>query len=213
MSLDAVIAETEVTDTLSVKPKKPKKIDVRKLFRQRMIREGREAEYEAAIKAEQLAFPGMGYGNAMHRAMPKMGYEGPQKERAIAAAWEAQQRAAEEEKVRHTFDEALSKLPPTADRLAELNWIRAHPAISRMVRSVDGQTVIVTFADVMETSLGPAPSQAAARELQFWVNNTEKFYTSYLKTELKKTGAGVDADGEKKADPGIAEIERYLQEI
>jgi hypothetical protein len=215
MSLEAVLNQTaaQVTDTLSVKPKKPKMIHVKKLFRQRMQREGREPEYEALIKAIQ-AERGIGYGQAQQQAMHKLGYPGPKEERALAAAWEAEQRSVAEEQVRHTFEEALSKLPPVADRLTELNWIRSHPAISRVARSVNGQSILVTYADVMETSLGPAPSQAAARELQYWANNNEKFYTSYLKTELKKTAAAAEGDGsEKNRDPGVAEIERVLQEM
>jgi hypothetical protein len=214
MSLEAVLNQTAaaVTDSVSVKPKKPGKVHVKKLFRQRLEREGRGAEYEALIKAIQ-AEKGIGYGQAQHMAMHKLGYPGPKEERALADKWASEQQAVAEEKVRHTFEEALSKLPPVADRLTELNWIRSHPAITRVARSVNGQAILVTYADVMETSLGPAPSQAAARELQFWANNNEKFYTSYLKTELKKTAAGVEGESEKNRDPGVAEIERVLQEM
>jgi len=90
---------------------------------------------------------------------------------------------------------AVNDLPDQASPSAELNWIRNHPAMSRMDRIEDRTKttrIILDVSDITPTH-GQAPSKAAVSMLQHWCNRPDEFYKNLLAEQKKATK--VDTDG------------------
>lgn len=82
------------------------------------------------------------------------------------------------------FQEVLLGLAATADRKAELDWIRQHPAMMKKSRMVNPNQPVVLEPDEIKD----APSRAAAQELSHWANNPNEFFKMFL-SESRKAGA------------------------
>jgi len=90
---------------------------------------------------------------------------------------------------------AVNDLPDQASPSAELNWIRNHPAMSRLDRIEDRTKttrIILDVSDITPTH-GQAPSKAAVSMLQHWCNRPDEFYKNLLAEQKKATK--VDTDG------------------
>jgi len=83
------------------------------------------------------------------------------------------------------FEEAISGLPTTTPKEEIVDWIAAHPAMSRHIwmEEEDGP-IILTAQDVMEAPHGVAPCRAAATQLQSFVNRPDKFYDKMLDRQV-----------------------------
>lgn len=111
-----------------------------------------------------------------------------------------------------TFSQAVQSLPNRAAKAVEMDWVAAHPAMSRLARAVDKtRDVRLTADDILNAPHGPAPSKWAANALQNWVNKPGKFFEVMLSEDKKlKEEQG---KGRMRKDVGIAEVERILAQI
>lgn len=196
------------------------------LFLDRMVREGRIPEWDAAL-TEGETIHGKDTVEASQHAMLLMEFVSEEDELQRKAVWQAANmpkmvaqptfvdavftRGDEEESIRD-FNNALVDLPDKAAVSTEMDWIRTHPAMVRQSRSSDvTKQVIITSRDILYAPHGKAPSKAAVFALQHWVNHPHEFYKQLL-SEQKKKG---DAAGANKAeeDLGLPEVERLLKTI
>jgi len=112
---------------------------------------------------------------------------------------------------------AVNDLPDQASPSAELNWIRNHPAMSRMDRIEDRTKttrIILDVSDITPTH-GQAPSKAAVSMLQHWCNRPDEFYKNLLAEQKKATK--VDTDGSIVDDvensPEVKNIDALIASI
>lgn len=112
---------------------------------------------------------------------------------------------------------AVNDLPDQASPSAELNWIRNHPAMSRMDRIEDRTKttrIILDVSDITPTH-GQAPSKAAVSMLQHWCNRPDEFYKNLLAEQKKATK--VDTDGSIVDDvensPEVKNIDALISSI
>lgn len=198
----------------------------RKLFGERLEREGRKQEWFRRIKEIQQE-TGKDWKNSSWVAMREMGYKGPKDERAREAArleeieLAAEERAkkriekenAIEGEVVRCFDEVLCGLPDKASDVENLAWVKAHPAMSRLDRQVDKTKPIIISADeLLSPPHGPAPSKAAANALQHFANRPGEFYKQILQ-EQKKQGGGKETSAPEEQDINLDEVERMLKTV
>lgn len=207
----------------SNQPEKPKKDTVRKIFVERMNREGRGKEWFATVKAV-MAETGAKYHAASYEAMARMGYEGPKREWEIHAKYVEEEQAKlktpaeklreeiREERRIQNFEEALASLPSNATLDEVTKWIDAHPAMSRKARSNNPLKDVVITAEDIYPQHGTAPSKSAVHALQYWANHPAEFYKSVYAPVKKGTDQGAGS-GVTAKDVGIDEIERLLQEL
>lgn len=191
-----------------------------KLFEQRMDREGRIKEYRARVKA--VMDDGLMYNQARRQTMKEFGYAGPDAERALNDEYERAKRNAvereilgevrEETRVR-TVEEAIDLVTSTASPACEIEWVRAHPAMSRQARQRDKtKPVNVTADDILYAPHGPAPSRSAVNMLMNWVDRPHDFFKQILAEHRKRVEDGGDSQG-SMADPGLGDIQVYLAQI
>ena len=199
-----------------------KKATPRKLFVERMRRQGRGKEWDMSIK-QVMAEESLSYNQAAPIVMKAMGYEGPSSERAIHAEYEANIHKTAMERERDTiqaeiklekritnFEESLRDLPPNAPPVVEMNWVAAHPAMMRATKS--GKKVELNAEDVLYPPHGKAPSVAAVSMLQYWANNVAKFHEQRLSEQKKKVDEGAGS-GAATEDAKLAEVELILKEF
>lgn len=203
----------------------------RRLFMERIKREGREKDFYARMKrvreeriAEGLPVDKM-WGTMASKVMREMGFTTCREELARKEQYEhqaqlsrmqsqikAEREAIREERKIENFEEAVRSLPVDAPDAAEIAWIRSHPAMSRKARAKSNvEPVEITAEDVLTAPHGPAPSQAAVYALQHWANHPLEFYKQLLGEQKKRAEAG-ERDGEV-ADEGLDEVERLLREV
>lgn len=204
-------------------PVPEKRETVRKIFVERMKREGRSEEWYRLLK-EVMTAEGCRYNVASHKVMALMGYEGPKKEWEIHAAWVAEEQAKlktptetlreelREERRVQNFEEAIASLPPNAPLEEVTKWIEAHPAMARKSRSNNPSRDVVITAEDIYPKHGRAPSRSAVMALQHWANHPREFFNSVYTPVKKMTESGSAAGGAAK-DVGIDEIERLLKEL
>lgn len=210
------------TDTVSVR-REPKPPTPSKLFHARMIREGRDKEYHAKLKA--VMEQGINYGTASWRVKMEMGYAGPAGEKKLAAehaqtlhlssaqvAQAKEKVVVQQQRALSAFERAVAGLPNTATRDSEIEWLRAHAAMTRMNLSPDGKRVFITIDDLLHAAHGPCPSKAAATQLAHWVNQPDKFFEMILSVDKKRGESDPEDEGVVK-DLGIADVERLIREI
>lgn len=203
---------------------KPRPLSTRRLFVARMIRSGREQEWYATVKKLQ-AETGKQFGAISMQAMQAMGYEGPDREREIDAAWQAEERAKlktplqvqlaeiRAERVIETFEQALASLPDHAAVQDEMDWVRAHPAMFRKSRNTDKtKDILITLNDILHAGCGPAPSRSAVVTLQHWCNCPHEFFKGML-SEHKKITEEEAKKNNAQRDVGIGDIERLINEV
>jgi hypothetical protein len=179
------------------------KEEEQELFRERMHdtwlhKEAQKERKEAREQAEK---------DAEEKAAQEV-RDAEKAEKARLAAEEKARKLVERSKARsqQTFESAVAELPKEAPESDVLQWIAAHPALSRMDRSDDKSiTIKITTKDLNEAPHGPCPSMKAARDLQHWANAPGKFRSDYHEMMRKVTVA------EKAADTGpSAEEEEVL---
>lgn len=210
-------------DNLSAIDEETRGIPGTLLFKLRMRREGKWAAIAADMKARcQMNKPGE---QNWLKILQQHGYEGPDREREHL--WELEKRkflgAAEtvlgewaDERSRQMIDEeyerVFSELPDKAPIRDELDWIRSHPAMSRKLRQMTDEPVLLTADDLTRSPNGPCPSKSAANRLQNWANNPEGFEKLLLSEDKKKSedqsGNGNQAGAVK--DLGIGDIDAML---
>jgi hypothetical protein len=209
---------------MSEKVAKVEKVSVRKLFGQRMEREGRYQEWVDRTKKLSLE-TNRGFSPCSWDAMREMGYEGPVKERALHEAFlsiegqtkvqvQVQKERAEinEERKIEDFEEAVRSLPDLCSASVELDWIRAHPAMSRKARMRNNlDPVLITVEDVLLAPHGKAPAKSAVYALQHWANHPIDFFKTIISEQKKKAedGAGAALD----PDEDLEGVERMLREF
>ena len=202
---------------------------VPQMFRDRMKREGRGEELNAAIR-EVCAEHGLSYQAALQIVMPRMGFVNTETEiriyrehrkRLFASAGETEfaeetalERARTEEE---ELAEALASLPANAPKSRELDWIEAHPAMMRSSRNkangYGSNTVQILADDVLNAPHGPCPSRAAAVQLQHWANNSTKFFEQIMSEAKKKSSDGTGSGGagvEGAVEDDLSELDDLL---
>lgn len=197
---------------------KPSKMTVRRMFVDRMGREGRGKEFAEAVK-KVMQETGSRYSPAAWEAMRRLGYAGPEKEKALYHAHlmsvvapdiqAAEQRLSAAQDL-DEFERAVRLLSEKASVTVEIAWIRAHPAMSRAARA--NKNIELTAEDILHAPHGPAPSQGAARDLQYWCNHQPKFY-EMLMSEQKKQTEQDEARRNTIRDTGLDEVEQLLLEV
>ena len=122
-----------------------------------------------------------------------------------------------ERKKQAKWANAVNVLPDSASPSAELNWIRNHPAMSRLDRIKDRTKttrIILEVSDITPTH-GTAPSKAAVSMLQHWCNRPDEFYKNLLAEQKKATK--VDTDGSIVDDvensPEVKNIDALISSI
>jgi hypothetical protein len=157
--------------------------------------------------------------------MRRLGYEGPEKEKAL---YLEHQRSLKHNEMQHFVaqntkewnkemrmsltEEALRDLPPTADPLAERNWVGAHPAMGRRYETKKEENVVITADDILNAPHGPAPSRQAVNMLRLYAQTPKTFYDQIL-SEQKKIKDGDKTEEVSGDTPEVAEIEALLGEI
>lgn len=216
----------------TLRKKNPSAPTANQMFLDRMLRENRWQEWEAARAADYTAVIGpkppegvplaekINYGRLRTiEAKKRCGWLSDQHERATHRAYvghtarESELKAGGRVASARTFDEALKLLPVKADPQVENDWVMAHPAIARKSRMEDqSQRVIINGTDLLEADHGPCPSRAAANKLQYWSNKPEKAFEA-LTMPMKRPDGGDSRDGEVVEDMELAEVQRLLKEV
>lgn len=192
------------------------------LFKVRMKRDGR---YDAFTERITELTPIYGHKTRMV-VMREFGFKSEAVEREAALLYE---RSIEEKSKTHkinatrrqsSFENAVFGLPDTAPPKIENDWIRAHPAMTRKIRSKQAiDKVILTAADVLAPPHGPAPSKSAVYALQYWCNNASEFFKLLMSEQKKQQSETVNKNSEpsstenSKKDADIDEVEKMLREM
>jgi predicted alpha-1,6-mannanase (GH76 family) len=215
--------QIEIPDAPS--PEQVKMKSGRRLFLERMRRDGRWREWQQKIKAK-MAEMGKGFSVASWPTMREMGYVNSKTERELEAAYldsliedkrksktEAIKEEIRRERSTANFEEAVGSLPAKAPYQEEIDWIRAHPAMMRLSKSKDKtKQVQITVDDVLCAPHGKAPSQSAVYMLNHWANCPGKFFEKIL-DEHKKIKDSNEQIKSKSKDRGIDEIESLLDAV
>jgi len=204
-------------------PEQAEKKGYRQLFVERMKREGRGKEWFRLLK-EEMAATGKQHGAIVTVVMRKMGYVSADDEREREARYLDGLKTsavldevkgligAMKEDVVLEFEAAVATLPDTATAQAEIDWIRAHPAMARMNRTQDRiSNVLITAEDILSPPHGPAPSKGAVYALQHWANHPTEFFKNLLSEQKKATDSG-GPNGTIGGDD-LSEVERLLIEV
>lgn len=214
---------TYTTDQTPSPPKK--KLTARAKFLGRIKRAGKLKELNNRVR-EMKNENGKTWNVNLWAACREFGYIGPENEHKLHAEYEAQMKAEQDAVIQEkvdavvqqiqsakTFEEALTKLPVSAEAKAENDWILAHPAMARKARQKNNlEPVLITAADILEANHGPAPSRAAAIKLQHWANKPDEIFKA-LTGSVKKAPDSVDRPEEVAEVEDLAEIDRLLKEV
>lgn len=204
---------------------KTKRTPVFQLFLARIRREGRWREWADTLE-RLMKETGKPYGYVRPRAMRELGYLGADQERNLALLYEQEgyvspitEVISEEQKIRQAekrvtdYEEAIATLPDHCPASMVMDWVAAHPAMSRLARNPDKTKVVLISADdILRAPHGKAPSKEAARTLQHWANCPHEFYKQRL-SEQKKAKSGEDASSRIEMDEDIGKIEQLLREV
>lgn len=144
--------------------------------------------------------------------------ETPRKRRGrkpVAGMDQKQKEMFEIDRPEREFQRACKELPPYADLETEIEWISAHPAMTRLDRSGDPDArVLITRADIVKPPHGKAPSRRAVMSLQHWANSPREFQKLLLetfKTEKKQANqTRLEQEGEIMDD--LEEAKRVLEQ-
>lgn len=226
-------AAAYLADEMVIKPvvrKETQRVPVRKMLAMRLKREKRDEAFKKAVADHCKAHPGTSRFAAEWAVAKDFGYVNAETERAIHEEWRsrhekelAEKRAKHEAKVREkaagkavgavdSYYRAVRTLPTTASPALELEWVRSHPAMSRMARDPNQKRVVLRAQDVLYPPHGPAPSQAAVSMLQHWVNYPMEFFKQVL-SEQKKRGQETEEAKAAEKDIGLDEVRRFLKQV
>jgi hypothetical protein len=186
------------------KPKPSTQVSIKRLFAERMRREGKDREWKACIKKIQTE-QNLQYSQAYVKAMPLMGYEGPERERQHEREWIQGM----------DVERAMCYLPPMSTPEVENNWVLAHPALNRKQMSDDGKVKIAAW-DLFFAPHGRCPSMRAANKLIAWANDSKEMRAN-LAAGVKKSetndGSKTAKEAETLEDDGLEELKRLLGEV
>lgn len=176
----------------------------RELFDLRVRREGRRDEFDRIVK--ELTASGKTVQAAYRMASESLGRRSLKEEQQLyinhlaSEAYVARRRELAERQavIRRrradlAYENALRSLPPVASPSAELDWVRAHPAMSVLSRSTlkgKPRKVLVKEKDILHPPHGSAPSQAAVNMLQNWCNRPDEFFAKMLMEQRKGGSSG-----------------------
>ena len=112
------------------------------------------------------------------------------------------------------FQSACKQLPPTVDLEEEIEWISAHPAMTRLDRQVDDEEkILIDRNDILNAPHGPAPSRRAVASLQHWVHSPREFQKLILETfkteKRQSSGTKLEQEGDMMDD--LDEAKRLLE--
>jgi hypothetical protein len=113
-----------------------------------------------------------------------------------------------------SYYSAMGKLPAVGDLDIEMQWVAAHPAMSRKDRSLEPDArIIINREDILNAPHGPAPSRRAVQSLQHWCNDPREFQKILLaeyKEEKKKLSSAAKGDTSEEVIDNLEEAERIL---
>jgi len=189
-------------------------LESRKLFLERMDREGKRAEVEARVKL--LMNCGAKHSRAIRTAMKEFGFESLAMEKALLVAHLDRVQG-----VRGSLDprvvdmeEALAGLPTkAADAVSVLAWIAAHPAMKRQSKGEGAGRVEITAEDVLYASHGPAPSREAVGALEHYANAPAMFWKEWIKVRLDVEKKAAQPENEDEPDDGLVDVEKMLNQV
>lgn len=203
---------------------KEKLPSARVMFVERLRREGREAEWYRMVK-DVCAELNVRFSQGSGEAMRRLGYEGPEKEKALYREHQASLKHNElarfvaentkewnKELRMNDFEQACSGLPATSDPAKEMDWVGAHPAMMRVYDLPPEKKVKVDANDILNAPHGPAPSKRAVVLLRQYVDCPRKFFDQWV-SESKKAKGGDQAEEISDTAPEVAEIEALLNEL
>ena len=165
----------------------------RTLFKQRMTREGRLAEYTEGYRGRME--DGTPFLKAQYEPMVAMGYEGPEQERMLALKEEERQlkmSGKDIEKLAKEFDLAESNLPPDIAFV----FHSLHKAKGERSR--------------WRVSPKSAPTPGAWNMLVWATENEGKFMELVIREQLKGKGKQADEQGMGDTGESIAQLEEML---
>lgn len=204
-----------------------------KLFKERLKREGRYDIYMARVEELKQHHPGGQTGmdaaqvgrEAQAKAREEFGFLGKGEvpvskefldaqylERRARKQRDAQKQYRQKKRDR-VFLEALAALPHTTDPAKEMDWVGSHPALLRQARgevTEDTGKVLITVADVTSSIVGPAPSKRAVIILQNQVDSPTDFLKVLLSEHKKAQGSGDVGEGNEAVDLTIDEVRKML---
>lgn len=195
------------------------------LFQMRIDAEGKRDEYDQYVR-EQMAEFCISSGEAHVAARAKFGFQG-KGERALylnnirrqvreietgarqIAVAEGREYDEEQE-----YREAMMLLPDTTDTQTEINWVRAHIAMSRKDRNPELEFVKITPNDILAPDHGLAPSKSAVQMLQHFANRPSEFFKALLTEQKKKVPEeqGANKSGEVLEDD-TSDLDSLLEDF
>lgn len=194
------------------------------MFAQRMRRLGQHKEFLDRVKYIKEQDKLKLY-EARRMAMYEFGFKDSATERKLYELYQSEKQKDVEEELRKLastelpptqvqidYDAAFNLLPNTAPAMTEIEWVRSHPAMSRLDRTPDGSRVVLTVDDIICPPNGKAPSKSAVNSLAHWANDPGGFQKALIGTERKKA-ADSEADKPIVVDSGVEEIQRYLEQL
>lgn len=205
--------------------KVPKEPPVTHLFLSRIRREGRWNEWLKTVK-RLMDETGKDFVRVRSTAMRELGYVDAKTERwldekyrteipksALQLQIEHEKKEIAEERRVEDFEEAVRMLPDHCPASVVMDWVAAHPAMTRLARSKDKtKLIMITADDILLAPNGRAPSKEAARSLQHWANCPHEFFKQRL-SEQKKAKAGDETSAKMDMDEDIEKIEQLLREV
>lgn len=179
-----------------------KGLTLRQLFDQRIRREGKFDAFNTRCEDLEKG-QGLHREAAIAQAAREFGRLGTEQERRLYCIYLAEQATLQRKNVAsdeysiakrnredNSFEAAMMKLPNTAHPAVELDWIRAHPVMSRQDRtsSKANSVIMIGTDEILNAIHGIAPSKSAVNMLQHWCNRPDQFHQMML-TEQKKGAA------------------------
>lgn len=109
-----------------------------------------------------------------------------------------------------SFEQLVAQLPANADPILEMNWIKSHPAMTRRARAKNNDKILINEDDILKSSSGPAPSRAAAQQLQHWANSPEQFFKDILSETKKAKARSEEEESKTRSIKTTQEIDAML---
>jgi hypothetical protein len=191
-------------------------------FEFRLERLGKLHEYRAMVKKLQKE-TNMRLLDCQKKGQAEFGWLGSEQERLTYAqhlgerrglglkdnqAASARERYAR--KKNRSFEEMVAKLPANADPIVEMNWIKSHPAMTRKARAKNNDKILINEDDILNSSSGPAPSRAAAQQLQHWANSPDQFFKDILSETKKAKAKSEEEESKQRSQKTTKEIDAML---
>lgn len=117
------------------------------------------------------------------------------------------------------WSNALKKLPDHAAAKTELDWVRGHPAMTRLERMDDRtpETKLMLGVSDLNGCQGAykaAPSKGSVHMLQHWCNRPEEFWKMVLGEHKKRLSGSASLEDDPHETPQeIKDIDEFLKAI